>query len=388
MAEGETDALILFEKIGDYVHNYIEYDAEYIGKLEKTPNILRDKGGVCVEYSNLMMSLARALSVPARYVTGYAYGTVYGDEFSNFPHAWIELYVPELGWVPYDPTFGEYGWIDATHFKTQISENIDEPALSVKYVGSEVKLELPEINIDILYNEESIDNKIDSEIWLQNEITNFESYNVLWMKLMNKENYYLHTNAFLEVTPKLLGKNTKSVLLKPKSEEVIGWIIKPQKNLDDKYIYTHSIESNIVAGSKNDIKLQLDPNSNNFMALIEVEELINKLEKNSAGFAKIEINIEDAKIYPGERTIDLIEVNIGTKQSEVSVCLENICKIELIGINEEKIVWIDINLTEGNNTLNFEVEYDSVSETREIIVVVQKQNILMTFIEFLRSILR
>jgi hypothetical protein len=52
--------------------------------------------------------VARLLGVPARYVCGYIYtgntGTTRAS--SDETHAWIELYIPHIGWKGFDPTNG------------------------------------------------------------------------------------------------------------------------------------------------------------------------------------------------------------------------------------------------------------------------------------------
>lgn len=85
--------------------------------------------GDCSEYSDLMITLLRIQGIPARKVTGFllsnqaalrpANGSSY--TFSNlYPsdpneiddalgHAWVEYYVPNLGWIACDPTWGEGG---------------------------------------------------------------------------------------------------------------------------------------------------------------------------------------------------------------------------------------------------------------------------------------
>ena len=58
--------------------------------------------GVCQDQTQVLIAIARIRGTPARYVTGYllAGDETVGDEAS---HAWAELYLPDLGWVGFDP---------------------------------------------------------------------------------------------------------------------------------------------------------------------------------------------------------------------------------------------------------------------------------------------
>ncbi len=64
--------------------------------------------GVCQDFANLLICLARLLSVPARYRVGYIYtGSDYENTMqSDASHAWAELYLPWSGWQGFDPTNG------------------------------------------------------------------------------------------------------------------------------------------------------------------------------------------------------------------------------------------------------------------------------------------
>jgi len=61
--------------------------------------------GVCQDYAHIFIAAARAGNIPARYVSGHLYRR---DGASTQPasHAWTEAWVPNLGWVAFDPTNG------------------------------------------------------------------------------------------------------------------------------------------------------------------------------------------------------------------------------------------------------------------------------------------
>ncbi len=73
-----------------------------------------DKRGVCEHFTSAMVVLLRSAGIPARFVVGYGSGTYnaitgYYEVHANDAHAWVEVYFPDLGWVPFDPTPGWTG---------------------------------------------------------------------------------------------------------------------------------------------------------------------------------------------------------------------------------------------------------------------------------------
>lgn len=75
--------------------------------LATTPfDVYLSRHGVCQDFANLFICLARLLNIPARYRVGYIYtGTDYSNkEQGDATHAWVELYLPNIGWMGFDPT--------------------------------------------------------------------------------------------------------------------------------------------------------------------------------------------------------------------------------------------------------------------------------------------
>ncbi|HYO07999.1 MAG TPA: transglutaminase family protein [Tepidisphaeraceae bacterium] len=94
------------------------HDYEYVPgctDLGTTPyQIYVQRKGVCQDFANLFITLARLVGVPARYVCGYLYtGNSAGAgahggarATSDATHAWVQLYIPNIGWKGFDPTNG------------------------------------------------------------------------------------------------------------------------------------------------------------------------------------------------------------------------------------------------------------------------------------------
>jgi transglutaminase-like putative cysteine protease len=81
-------------------------------------DLLRHGSGVCQDFTHLMIGMARALGIPARYASGLLHpdgrrgGSSVGGEgdgdggaYRGFTqtHAWCELLFPSTGWVGFDP---------------------------------------------------------------------------------------------------------------------------------------------------------------------------------------------------------------------------------------------------------------------------------------------
>jgi protein-glutamine gamma-glutamyltransferase len=71
--------------------------------------LFRDHVGFCEQFASAEAVMLRTLGVPARVVSGLAYGVRDGQTRllrADDAHAWVEVYYPNAGWVPTDPTAG------------------------------------------------------------------------------------------------------------------------------------------------------------------------------------------------------------------------------------------------------------------------------------------
>jgi len=80
------------------------YEQGVTSSASPTTEILSHGRGVCQDFTHLMMGLARAIGVPARYVSGYLHPEAQKYRGYTQSHAWCELYFPSAGWIGFDAT--------------------------------------------------------------------------------------------------------------------------------------------------------------------------------------------------------------------------------------------------------------------------------------------
>ena len=68
---------------------------------------LATRSGVCSDFAELYAALLRTDHIPARLISGYV--TNNGGGKAGF-HEWDEFYLPQVGWVVADPTWGRFGY--------------------------------------------------------------------------------------------------------------------------------------------------------------------------------------------------------------------------------------------------------------------------------------
>ncbi len=72
--------------------------------------VMRERHGVCQDFAHLALAGLRGLGLAARYVSGYLETTppdgMPRQLGADATHAWIGVWLPELGWFDFDPTNG------------------------------------------------------------------------------------------------------------------------------------------------------------------------------------------------------------------------------------------------------------------------------------------
>ncbi len=111
-AAGDADnPYDIAQKVETYLKSNYRYTTQGVGEVEDPiANFLFERrAGHCEYYASSMVLMLRSLKVPARPVNGFLGATYnqFGEYYTvteDGAHSWVEVYFPEVGWVPFDPT--------------------------------------------------------------------------------------------------------------------------------------------------------------------------------------------------------------------------------------------------------------------------------------------
>jgi transglutaminase-like putative cysteine protease len=108
VVKNNSDVFAVLQDINRTIYKDYEYANNQTTVDTTAYDVFINQKGVCQDFSNLFICLARLLDIPARYRVGYLYT---GENHKNKAqadesHAWVEVFLPYLGWVGFDPTNG------------------------------------------------------------------------------------------------------------------------------------------------------------------------------------------------------------------------------------------------------------------------------------------
>ena len=92
------------QRMLDLINNRFTYQQGITTAASPITETLEHGQGVCQDFTHLMIGLARALGIPARYVSGVVHPDQQRYRGFTQTHAWCELLFPSVGWVGFDPT--------------------------------------------------------------------------------------------------------------------------------------------------------------------------------------------------------------------------------------------------------------------------------------------
>jgi len=113
-ASDSVSALGFLRAASDVVHQRFRYEKGATHVHSSIEDSLSTRAGVCQDFAHILLGVARMRGFAARYVSGYLVQSpalepgasveeVIGGQAS---HAWVEVYVPDSGWLAFDPTLG------------------------------------------------------------------------------------------------------------------------------------------------------------------------------------------------------------------------------------------------------------------------------------------
>jgi hypothetical protein len=134
------------QKICSWVSNNIVYNGNLPAQEKGAFWAYTNLEGDCSEFSSLMVTLLRIQDIPARKVIGFLVsnnpklrpkpGDTWNYQVSEstdgvLGHAWVEYYIPDIGWIACDPTWsGSYNYfnnIDFLRFNLNVGANFFFP---------------------------------------------------------------------------------------------------------------------------------------------------------------------------------------------------------------------------------------------------------------------
>ncbi len=114
----------------EFVHGYLKYESKSTHVHTHMREVLKERRGVCQDFAHLMIGLCRSLKIPARYISGYL-----ATEDASATHAWVEAFVPGVGWRALDPTHNRQ--MDETYVKIGHGRDYaDVPPIAGNYRGT------------------------------------------------------------------------------------------------------------------------------------------------------------------------------------------------------------------------------------------------------------
>ena len=121
----------VLSNINESIRHDFGYAARDAMGTQNPAQTLALRSGTCRDFALLMMEAARGLGMAARFVSGYIYDPALdqddaepqapqgiqshdagGTLGSGATHAWLHVFLPGAGWVPFDPTNTLYGGTD------------------------------------------------------------------------------------------------------------------------------------------------------------------------------------------------------------------------------------------------------------------------------------
>jgi transglutaminase-like putative cysteine protease len=99
------DRLMLLHRLLANLQQDITFDPDPTHAHTTASEAFALKRGVCQDFAHIFIAACRSRNIPARYVSGYLRRSD-GVVAQDAGHAWTEAFIPDLGWVAFDPTHG------------------------------------------------------------------------------------------------------------------------------------------------------------------------------------------------------------------------------------------------------------------------------------------
>lgn len=146
-----TDTLSLLKDISNGITAEISYQTRETEGTQGPLETLDRRWGSCRDFAVLFAEASRTLGFGARLVSGYLFNPVrdlVGSLDAGSTHAWVEVFVPGAGWIPFDPTNRSVG--SANLIPVAVARRIEQVApVSGSFHGRRTDVLSMEVSVDV-----------------------------------------------------------------------------------------------------------------------------------------------------------------------------------------------------------------------------------------------
>jgi hypothetical protein len=358
--------------------------------------VLESKKSVCIGFSSLLIAFLRSVGIPAKYVFGFSAS---GTEMKE--HSWVEVYIPEHGFIELDPTYGEFGYVDASHIKLYSDGTSTVLETSYQYrTYASILNSTYNVSYSFLDYATTLD-LLKLNVSLSKEKASSDDYILLILKIENPTRYYTMTSANLMI-PKdvesktkelelIYGKEILGIVISPYSSRNVYYILHTPKNLDPNYIYTHPISLFVFGAKEINLNLTVDPR---IKEKTKIDEIVIPTENLSS---KINLLSTEVSISPNETAFppDLVLKirNIGNTildDVRLKINYERYVYNYTLGvflINQEKSFKYKLELPNktGSYSVNITIYYSNKTDLYESNFILREKTIIEKIIELIHQ---
>jgi transglutaminase-like putative cysteine protease len=135
---GDGSPMDFLSAMAQHIRANFVYQARHTPGTQRPEETLTCGSGTCRDFALLMMEACRSQGFACRFVTGYLYDPALdvGDGYEEVvgagaTHAWVQVFLPEAGWVEFDPTNGIIGGQNLIRVAA-----VRDPAQAIPVAGS------------------------------------------------------------------------------------------------------------------------------------------------------------------------------------------------------------------------------------------------------------
>ena len=327
LAAGKDDAYDVVFALADWTTRNVAYSLDSLRApaIQRSSQVIVSRQGKCDEITALFISMAREVGIPARFVVGYSYTE---SELFSEPwgaHGWAEVWLPGVGWVPFDVTYGEYGYLDAGHIRMASSVDVSEASVSYEARGRDFRIEASTLDIAITPTHFDAQGDPGVRIVLDapRSSVGFGSTVLILATVTNERDYYVSTRLDLAETKDTdsLSETYANVLLHPYETRTLPFLVRIKDDLDPGYRYTFPFVLHGRLGVEEMVMIDVGAG----FPVYGEDEFSNEIAEGAFGPKPVDANAfsitcdRGSVVYVGESTVHACAV-AGLHVDQVTVC--------------------------------------------------------------------